>query len=131
MRRFSKPALWTATLALLVVGLAMVTAVIPFGQIVEQQRRVDFAAAELASLNEENLLLGEEVEALNTPQEIERLARERLGYVMPGDIPYVVLEPPADATTTTAPPSESIIPPQVPWYEAIWEFFTGADLVDG
>ena len=132
MTRLSKPALWTATLALFVLGVALVTAVIPFRQIIDQQRRVEAAAIELASITSENRILEAEVAALNTPQEIERLAREQLGYVMPGDIAYVVLEPADDPTTTTAsPPITAAAPPEVPWYRAIWNFFTGADLVGG
>lgn len=130
MRRLNKPALWTASLAILMVGIALVSAVIPFRQIVDQQRRVEAATAELAMLETENELLAAEIDALSTPQEIERLARERLGYVMPGDVPYVVLEPPADdvSPTTTAPPVT--LPTEEPWYRDLWEFFTGADLVE-
>jgi cell division protein FtsB len=133
MTRLSKPALWTATLALFVLGLAFVTAVIPFRQIIDQQRRVEAAAAELAAITSENRILEAEVAALNTPQEIERLAREQLGYVMPGDIAYVVLEPADEATTTTTapPPITAEVSPEVPWYRAVWNFFTGADLVGG
>ena len=127
-----RPALWTATLALVVAGIGVVTAVIPFRQIIDQQRRVSAAVAELEALEEENQVLEREVEALNTPQEIERLARERLGYVMPGEVPYVVVEPPEDVTTTTSYQAPPVTPPeQVPWYQDLWEFFTGADLVDG
>jgi len=132
MTRLSKPAIWTATLALLVLGVALVTAVIPFRQIIDQQRRVEAAAVELAAITSENRILDAEVAALNTPQEIERLAREELGYVMPGDIAYVVLEPAEDPTSTTDPaPLTAEVPPAVPWYQAIWNFFTGADLVGG
>ena len=52
MTRLSKPALWTATLALLVLGVALVTAVIPFRQIIDQQRRVEGAAVELAAITD-------------------------------------------------------------------------------
>ncbi|MEX0699714.1 MAG: septum formation initiator family protein [Acidimicrobiia bacterium] len=131
MKRLSKPAMWTATLALLVVGLALVTAVIPFRQIIDQQRRVETAAAELEAITTENRLLESEVAALSTPEEIERLAREQLGYVMPGDIAYVVLEPGGDTTSTIPMPVTESVPPEVPWYKAIWNFFTGADLVGG
>ncbi|HUO46486.1 MAG TPA: septum formation initiator family protein [Acidimicrobiia bacterium] len=131
MKRISRPALWTATLAMLLLGVGVVSAVIPFRQITEQRARVEAATAELASLQSENRLLEAEITALNTPQEVERLARERLGYVMPGEIPYVVVEPPADATTATVPDSLLPLPPDDPWYRDVWKFFTGADLVDG
>ena len=131
MKRISRPALWTATLAMLILGVGVVSAIIPFRQIMEQRARVEAATMELATLQSENRLLEEEIAALNTPQEVERLARERLGYVMPGEIPYVVVEPPADATINTVPDSLLPVPPDDPWYRDIWEFLTGADLANG
>lgn len=121
--------MWIGTLTLVVVGLALVTTVIPFSQIVEQQNRLETASEELAAVEAENQILEAEVNALQTPAEIERLAREKLGYVMPGETAYVILDP-ADTSTTmvVSVPAE---PERVPWYRAIWNFFTGADLLSG
>lgn len=125
--RLARPAMFMGMLALVIAGMALVTAVIPFRQILDQQARVDSASAELSRVSLENELLGGEVEALSTPQEIERLARENLGYVMPGETAYVVLEPEETATPTSAVPvADHEV--DVPWYLAIWNFFTGADL---
>ena len=121
--------MFMGVLALIVAGMAVITAVIPFRQILEQQARVETASSELARINLENELLSGEVQALNTPEEIERLARENLGYVMPGETAYVVLEPEETlATTPAAPVAED---DEVPWYVAIWNFFTGADMSGG
>ena len=129
MNRLSRPALWIGTLVLIMIGLALVTTVIPFRQIVEQQNKLDAASAELTLVQAENQLLDQEVAALNTSGEIERLAREKLGYVMPGETAYVILEP-AD-TAAEFVPSLAPEPQPVPWYRAIWNFFTGADLAGG
>jgi cell division protein FtsB len=129
MNRLSRPALWIGILALIMIGLALVTTVIPFRQIVEQQNRLEAASAQLTSVQAENEMLDREVAALNTPGEIERLAREKLGYVMPGETAYVILEP-ADATAEFVP-TLAAEPEPVPWYRAIWNFFTGADLAGG
>ena len=126
----SRPAMFMGFLALIVGGLAVLTAVIPFRQILEQQARVDSLSSELSSINLENDLLSAEVVALNTPGEIERLARENLGYVMPGETAYVVLEP-EENLTPAAPASSAVEKADVPWYLAIWNFFTGADLSGG
>jgi cell division protein FtsB len=117
--------MFMGVLALIIAGMAVITAVIPFRQILEQQARVDGASAELARVNLENELLNGEVQALQTPEEIERLARENLGYVMPGETAYVVLEPEETLATTPAVPAAA--EEGVPWYVAIWNFFTGAD----
>ena len=119
--------MFMGVLALIIAGIAVITAVIPFRQILDQQARVEGTAAELARVNLENELLSGEVEALNTPAEIERLARENLGYVMPGETAYVVLEPDETLTSTTVAPVADD-EDGVPWYLAIWNFFTGADL---
>jgi cell division protein FtsB len=124
--RLSRPAMFMGVLALIIAGMAVITAVIPFRQILEQQARVEGASAELARINLENELLNGEVQALQTPEEIERLARENLGYVMPGETAYVVLEP--EETLPTTPAASIAEVEDVPWYVAIWNFFTGADL---
>ncbi|MFP3913642.1 MAG: FtsB family cell division protein [Actinomycetota bacterium] len=118
------------TLALLVVGAAVLTNVVPYRQILEQQRQVEAASQELEDLREENEVLSAQRDALETPVEVERLAREKLGYVRPGEIAYVVLEPPpAPTTTTTLPAGEREPPPQdEALWETVWDFMTGADL---
>ena len=119
--------MFMGVLALIIAGMALITAVIPFQQILEQQARVDGASAELARVNLENELLNGEVQALQTPEEIERLARENLGYVMPGETAYVVLEPEETLATNAVGPVAAE-KDDVPWYRAIWNFFTGADM---
>jgi hypothetical protein len=117
-------------LGIFVAGVMAVWAVIPIRQIMEQDRRLQAATVELAEVEAENQLLEDEVLALNTPAEIERLARERLGYVMPGDTPYVVVEPPEVTAESTSPEATVLSPREEPWYQNIWEFLTGADLVE-
>lgn len=116
------------TVALVVVGAAVVTNVVPYRQIVEQRRAVEVAAQELEELQEENEVLAAQHEALETPMEIERLAREKLGYVRPGEVAYVVLEPPPVPTTTTAPVEEPPPIEDVTLLDTVWDFLTGADL---
>ena len=115
-------------LALGLVLLAFLAATIPFGQIVEQQERVEAASAELARLQAENEFLAEEIVALGTPAEIERMAREKLGYVMPGETAFVVLEP--EATDSTASAEMAAVDSgevSRPWWRSLWNFVTGAD----
>lgn len=134
LRRF---AVLAFTVALLVVGAAFLTNVVPYRQIVEQRHKVEEATAKLESLQAENALLAAQRDALQTPVEVERLAREKLGYVRPGEVAYVVLDPPdagvaasnypgrdPSATTDALPRSlhdESLL-------QTVWDFITGADL---
>lgn len=126
--KIKRPAVALFTLALLVVGMAVLTNVVPYRQIVDQSRQVEAAAAELDALQEENAMLTARRDALQTPVEIERLAREKLGYVRPGEVAYVVLEPPALPTSTTTPVVEEEPVEDSTLLSAVWDFVTGADL---
>lgn len=127
-----RPGLMVAGLALVLITVAAMTNVLPLRQIVEQTQEVDAARARLTALTDQNGLLEDQVAALSTPTEIERLAREQLGYVRPGEKAFVVVEPepgplvyPEDAEVqTSADPSVGIL-------QRIWAFLTGEDLVGG
>lgn len=124
-----RPAIVLFTLALLVVGLAVMTNVVPYRQIMEQRRQVEAAAAELEALTDENTILLAQRDALETPVEIERLAREKLGYVRPGEVAYVVLEPPTATTIQSDRPAVEVVPAEdESLFETIWDFISGADL---
>lgn len=117
------------TLALVVVGAAVVTNVVPYRQILEQRRQVATAAAQLDEIRDENAVLAAQRDALQTPVEIERLAREKLGYVRPGEIAYVVLDPPEAPITTSSTPTEDPVPVEDDsLLDTVWDFMTGADL---
>ncbi len=135
--RLRRLAVLAFTIALVVVGAALLTNVVPYRQIVEQRHKVEEATAKLESLQAENALLATQRDALQTPVEIERLAREKLGYVRPGEVAYVVLDPPdvgvaasnypgsdPSGAADTAPDDlkdESLL-------QTVWNFITGADL---
>jgi len=69
--------------------------------------------AQIAELEQQKVKLGD-------PVFIAAQARERLGFVMPGEIPYQVQLPPGAA----APPLPGVEPatvnPDQPWYTALW-----------
>jgi cell division protein FtsL len=119
-------------LAVVVVLTAAVllTNVFPYRKILAQQQQVADAQEQFETLRAENDRLEAEATALSTDAEIERLARENLGYVRPGELAYVVLEPPA--TEVQAPPVEPVEPPpeEDTWYQNLWDFLTGKDLVN-
>jgi cell division protein FtsB len=115
------------TLALALVIIAFLSSAIPFRQIIDQRNHLEDAKERLAALEIENGLLAAEVEALNTPAEIERLAREQLGYVMPGETSFVVLSPETPATVADV---VEPAPAETPWWRQIWNYLTGADTTE-
>ncbi len=132
MTLIRKPLVVLAPAAVLVVALALATNVVPFRQLVEQRQQVAASRARLTALETENAKLRDEVAALQTPLEIERLAREKLGLVREGEEAYVVLEP---AQTATVFPEDELVPAaepapeERPWYLRLWDYVTGRDLV--
>ena len=114
-------------LFLLVIVLAMTMAgVLPFRQIIAQDRAVAVTQEKLAALSAENIRLEELVQRLETPEEIERLAREEFGYVRPGESAYVVVAP-ADVPPPTQPPPQELPRPKG-WWDSVVDFLTGRDL---
>ncbi len=121
---------WTGLFAVAaLVGLVVATAgIFPFRQILAQERAVDLATIQLEAIQSENERLEAEIVALQTPEEIERLARQQFGLVHPGEVGYVVVSPP-EATETTLPPEPTLDrPAEQPWWRDLWDFLTGRDL---
>ncbi len=56
------------------------------------RRDSDSVRAQLTEFRESNTNLKEERDALNDRRYVEKLAREELGLVKPGEIPYIVSE---------------------------------------
>ncbi|MBB3602189.1 cell division protein DivIC [Mycolicibacterium sp. BK556] len=57
---------------------------------------------------------------LGDPVYIAAQARERLGFVMPGDIPYQVQLPAGAAVTTDTGPQATAVRNTDPWYTSLW-----------
>ena len=120
-----------AVVAAVALAGAFSTGYTPLRQIRDQNQEIGEARARLAELEAANSRLEAKRTALQNPGEIERLAREDLGYVRPGETAYVVIDPgttvpPTMPETTTPPATEAIGVPG--WLRGIWNFLTGADL---
>ena len=85
---------------LLVIAGFIVTGVLPVGEYLERGTEVAEAQAELDRLVAENGALADDIEALYTEQEVERIAREQYGFVRRGEVSYVVI--PSDDTEDVA-----------------------------
>lgn len=99
-RRLSRPAV---VLIILVVGSAAVQV---FGSSFLEVYRLDREAARLEALKrdfqEQNAVLREEIKLLATPQYVEKLAREQLGLVKPGEVAILIVQPRPLSPTTPA-----------------------------
>lgn len=103
-----------AVLALVVCALAL-TVVVPLRNYVAQRQELAAVTAQQQALAAEVDALTRERQRLSDPAEVEAQARSRLGYVRPGDVPYVVQLPSA-ATDPAADPATD----GMPWYRQLW-----------
>jgi cell division protein FtsL len=113
----------------LVVGMLIAANyVVPFREILAQNRQVETAQADLAAVQAENAGLVRETEALQTSNEIERIAREDYGYVRPGDTSYVIVEPVGRAAVAVEPIETEPVVESGGVLKGIWHYLTGRDL---
>ena len=88
---------WMVLAAASVIGVSLLGA---FGSTLLQVYRLEREAAQLAQhqrdLEEQNAQLRAEIQALHTPEYVEKLAREQLGLVKPGEIAFLIVQTPAD-----------------------------------
>ena len=129
MTLIRRPGMLIVTLLFLLIGAAFLTQLVPYQQIMESRGQVEAARAELAALEEENSRLEADVAALQTDAEIEKLAREKLGYVRPGERAYVVLDPPGADDQVASEPDITEVAEEPTWVDRLWDFITGADQV--
>ena len=127
MTVFRRPGAALAALLFLVMGAAFLTQVVPYRQILDSQRQVNSARAQLDALEEDNEVLAADIAALQTDEEVEKLAREKLGYVRPGETAYIVLDPPREETRPQPQTDNLVIPEDRTWVDVLWDFVSGAD----
>lgn len=99
----------------------------------EQLRRVE---AEHAAVQADVERLGRELARWEDPAFVQAQARERLSYVMPGEIAYRVIDPETvepEVSETGSVYSDLAEPvamgPEVPWYLTVWDSVVDASEV--
>lgn len=113
-------------LGILVIAVAAASGVIPFRQVLAQERSIDLAVRQRDALIEENLRLEQQIAALQSSAEVERLAREQFGLVKPGETSYLAV--PIENGPSIAEP-EVVFSERTSWWKVFWDFITGRDLV--
>jgi cell division protein FtsB len=113
----------------LLVSLGLVASgVLPLQQYFEREIQVTDAQDRLDAIEAENGTISSDVDALQSDQEIERVAREQYGFVRPGEVGYVVIVPDG-SNIETQPPSPVDIETSSPGFlEQVWRYLTGDDI---
>lgn len=107
----------------LLLAVGVLTLAMPVQQLINQQARIDILTAQLA-VNKQNIAeLQKLVDRWSDPAYVRAQARERLHFVMPDQVGYIVLEPeqvPAVAKIVDTPVSND------PWYRVVLQSMRGA-----
>ena len=74
------------------IGLLLASYVSPLQDIVENRSRIASLRADIEEVERENAAKVRAVEELQTPEGVERAARERYGMIKPGEKVYIVPE---------------------------------------
>jgi len=100
-------------------GIIVAFLMVAFGSTFLQVYRLEREAARMEQLKHDleaqNAQLREEIKLLHTAQYIEKLAREQLGLVKPGETALLIVQPPPDPAP---PPPPS---PRAGWGSRIWD----------
>ncbi len=107
----TRAALVRATVASLILVGILFAFVFPTRTWLTQRAKSADAQSQLTLLREQTTKLEREAETLRSDQEIERVARERFGLVMPGEQAWAVVPTPTTTTTTTTTTPPPTTPP--------------------
>ena len=105
------------------IAVLAITLVTPVRSLTAAADRADELSAEHDLLSQRVDELERRRERLRDPQQVELLAREHLGMVRPGEIPYVVARPQGDAERLRPGGSAPLAREPVPWYRRLGEAF--------
>jgi cell division protein FtsB len=106
-----------AVLALVVCAIAL-TVVVPLRNYVAQRQELAAVTEQQRVLASDVASLTEQKATLQDPAEIEAQARSRIGYALPGEVPYVVQFPQAPV------PRSAGDDPAALWYRSLWREIT-------
>lgn len=106
-----------------VLGMLVLTLAVPLRELVAQRAEINNlrASNEAAQARVDDLVLREE--RLKDPAYVTSLIRERLHYVLPGEVGYVVLDP----EEAPAPVKAGAQAAAAPWYATLWQSVEQAD----
>lgn len=112
---------------LFVVAGFIATGVLPVREYLERGNTVDAAQLELDRLTAENQAMADDIDALYTEQEVERVAREQYGFVRPGEVGYVVITPEVESVVSEPAPPVATVVEDRSFLQRFWDFVTGND----
>jgi cell division protein FtsB len=110
-----------AAVLAVVLGVLALALTVPLRQYVAQRGAVAKLRAQEAAQQRRVDALEARKAQLQDPAYVEQLARERLHFVRPGEVPYILLTPaPTAAPVKPGTPGGSNLGGSGPWYSRLW-----------
>jgi len=106
-----------------VLGMVVLTLAVPLRELVAQRAEINALRADNDDTQARVDELTVREERLQDAAYVTSLIRERLHYVLPGQVGYVVLDP----QEAPAPVSSSAPKTATPWYSTVWQSVREAD----
>ena len=100
-----------------VLALIVFTLAVPTRELIAQRADINALRAQNEAAQSRVDALVVRQERLQDPAYVTSLIRERLHYVMPGEVGYVVLDP----SEAPAPSASKKATAPVPWYGTLWK----------
>lgn len=130
-RAFSTRLLAVAFFAILAIIIVTPT----LNNYLEQQQQLRSLKASVEEAEARNAELANQVALWNDPEYVKIQARERLGYVMPGEVLYTVTDPDVGSAQEQREALEEQIDynrrASTPWFVTAWDSITVAGYADG
>ena len=118
-----------AVMLLLVLAALVTTLAFPLREYVQQQSHIRSLQQQVELTGQRVETLKQQTEQWQDPDFIEAQARERLHYVFPGEVGYVVLTP-EDVQQAREPEIRVQRPQREAWYDTFWSSVQAADAPD-
>ena len=107
-----------------IIGVAVLMASAPMQRLLAGRERLGVLESQVEALNAANAQLTTRAARLQDLSEIELIAREKLGLVKPGEIPFVLVPPDQGYPTVSIPVPVPEAAPADPWYRRLWRTIT-------
>jgi cell division protein FtsB len=110
-----------------IVAVLMISFVSSFGVYLGQQRDITQAKSDIISHKSEIARLQDELMRWRDPAYVRSQARDRLGWVLPGEVGYRVVDENGNLIGGTVGSIEDGDEVRMIWYDALWVSLQGAD----
>lgn len=95
----------------------------PLRQLIAQRAQISSLQSDVEKQTQQLKTLQQQEKQWADPSYVAQQARDRLHYVLPGEVPYVTLAPTPSPSATSSAAAVS----DEPWYAQLWSSIQGAD----